>query len=58
MKAKVKIKHYSELTIDLEEYGHESNVRFEDLTENEQHEITDILLDEIVPEIIVKTLSH
>jgi len=57
MKAQVEIKYSSTLTIDLTDYGYDENVKFEDLTENEQFEITDPLLDEVVANITVKTLD-
>ena len=57
MKAKVKIELYSEFEIDLENYGYDKDTTFESLPEDEQYEISDLLRDEIVPEISIKTIE-
>lgn len=57
MKAIVKIEYLSTFTIELTDYGIDENVRFEDLSENEQFDISDPLLDEIVPQITIKTID-
>lgn len=43
--------------IDLTDYGHDENVKFEDLTEDEQNEITDNLRDEVIVNAIVETID-
>jgi hypothetical protein len=35
--------------IDLEDYGHEENTSWDDISENDKNEILDALRDEIIP---------
>ena len=58
MKADVRISYTSVHEIDLEDYGHEAHVCFEDLTEDEQNEITDHLREDIIPNVIVETIKY
>jgi hypothetical protein len=58
MKAKVKITLSKVFEIDLIDYGLEENQRFEDLSEDKRFEISDSLLDEIVPEISIETIDY
>lgn len=58
MKASVKITYYSYDAIDLVNYGCDENMRFEDLSEQEQQEISDILRSEVVPDITIETIDN
>jgi len=58
MKAYVRISYTSVHEIDLEDYGHEPHVCFEDLTDDEQNEITDHLREDIIPNVIVETIKY
>lgn len=57
MKARVKL-HYTEYTeIDLEDYGHNEDTRYEDLNEDDQAEILDHLRSEVVVFVDVETIK-
>lgn len=43
--------------IDLEDYGHDEDVRFEDLTEDEQNHITDSLIIQNYIQAYVETID-
>lgn len=42
--------------IDLEDYGYEEDIKWENLFDEDQHEITDSLLDEIVINVTGETI--
>lgn len=58
MKAIVHL-HISQLfEIDLTDYGHSKNKKFEELTEADKNEITDSLRSEVVVECEIKTILY
>lgn len=58
MKAIVHL-HISQLfEIDLSDYGHSKNQKFEELTQEEQNEITDSLRSEVVVDCEIKTILY
>lgn len=56
MKARVELSFFSVSEIDLEDYGHDEETRFEDLTEDQQNEITDSLRDETIISCNIETI--
>jgi len=57
MKATVKLYYNQDLTIDLEDYGHDETKTFEQLSESEKDEITDHLRDEVIVSCVVETIK-
>lgn len=55
MKASAKLTYSSFFEIDLEDYGHDENVKFEDLTEEQKNEIYDHLREEAVVSVDIVT---
>lgn len=56
MKARVELSFFSVSEIDLEDYGHNEEIRFEDLTEDQQNEITDSLRNEAIVSCNIETI--
>lgn len=57
MKANFKV-YYSEVgEIDLKDYGHDADVKFEDLTEEQKIEIWDHLREEVICSVDVETIT-
>ena len=57
MKARVKIEYVEYLTIDLSDYGHDENVNYEDLSEEEKDEISDHLREEVIVSVRIETIN-
>ena len=59
MKAKVEYSLNNNIeTIDLTDYGYDDNVKFEDLTEEQQNEIVDNLRAEKIIHVFVETIDE
>jgi hypothetical protein len=57
MKVKLTLKLNVNQVLDLTEYGYENDVRWSDLSEDEQNDITDGIRDEYVAEISIDEID-
>jgi len=57
MKAEYRLYFTETGQIDLTNFGHDEETKYEDLTEDQKNEITDSLRDGCVPEIDIYTIK-
>lgn len=58
MKAEVKVTYSSNFEIDLEDYGHDPETRYEDLSVEQKNEICDHIREDAIPFVDVNTIDN